>query len=205
MTILVDTELLDQKNSKKLHPSVRKQINDKFIELDECEKQGKAFVDGFLKKYHGIKFKGVTNNGDIDLFKFEVNAGDRIIYTYGKNLPSVPKEHENSIVLIEYKTHDDQERGSKRFDHTANRKFSDLKDIINTPSKVNEIPNEPDSIEECYYIPANLLSEDHFKAYVFEDDDFAQYSPEEIDKYLLFAKHGEIEPPARRFRANRAL
>ena len=39
MTILVDTELLDQKNSKKLHPSVRKQINDKFIELDECEKQ----------------------------------------------------------------------------------------------------------------------------------------------------------------------
>ena len=188
VTILVDTELLDQKNSKKLHPSVRKQINDKFIELDECEKQGKAFVDGFLKKYHGIKFKGVTNNGDIDLFKFEVNAGDRIIYTYGKNLPSVPKEHENSIVLIEYKTHDDQERGSKRFDHTANRKFSDLKDTINTPSKVNEIPNEPDSIEECYYIPANLLSEDHFKAYVFEDDDFAQYSPEEIDKYLLLSE-----------------
>ena len=23
--------------------------------------------------------------------------------------------------------------------------------------------------------------------------------------YVLFAKHGEIEPPARRFRANRAL
>jgi SpoVK/Ycf46/Vps4 family AAA+-type ATPase len=123
---------------------------EKFIKSIPREK--KEYIERFLLKFkeeldntdQGIfgtsrgsqtkEFQGTDN-----LFEFRVSDGERIIFTYNNMLANLRDGEESGIFLIEYVSHDDQNRRAKEY---AGEELANFEKVL------NKIDFEPNRIEE---------------------------------------------------------
>lgn len=48
------------------------------------------------------------------IYKFRLNIGDRILFAYGKDINNIRPQYENSIIFLDYRTHDKQTENINR-------------------------------------------------------------------------------------------
>lgn len=73
----------------------------------------------FARGYSVRKFEGLRHNKRI--FKFRVNKGDRILFTFGRDVEGLRESFCQSIIFIDYCTHDEQEYIAKNKELTPQR------------------------------------------------------------------------------------
>lgn len=178
--LVLDTLLNQAKDEQIISPYVLKSLYNEYEELAKREKEGYSSLIEYINKNDGKKFKGI----DSKIFKFRLNGGDRILYTYGKHLPCLQRE-KDSLVLLGYSKHDDQEFCAKHFQFTKSHEFEYLKNIVEKLKNIS-YDNEELSENDLYAI-ASLIATDCFKGYAYTDEELCQFSPEEIEKHLLLS------------------
>lgn len=192
MSILVSDSLIRQTSKK--NKITTKTINSIYKEMDNLraiEKNGHNTIIEYLKKQNGKKLKGVKRYNNI--FKYRLNSGDRILYTYANNIKKIrDDEHKNDLVILKYAKHDEQ--GDIKLSDLAklNTTLSvekyleyniDKKDIIDM-----EIQGEEELDDICF---GDFESFHSF--YVIDEKDSNIYSSEELDVYLTNEQNDIVE------------
>jgi len=112
------SQLQDLNLSKKAYDSIREEIN----LLSKFDSSTNLF--SYLKNQNAKKLQGHAHQ-----FKYRMNRGDRIFFTYGKYIKDVPENYKEAIFIYGYSTHENQD-----------------KEII--PEYDNSTPYQPARIEE---------------------------------------------------------
>ena len=130
MKILVlDTLIKQSSDSQQVSKEALGRIFDEYKTLASLEKQGKTAIDAYLSSQNGKKL----NNSSIkNIFKYRLNAGDRILYTYGKYLPYIRDDDKDSMVLLGYAKHDDQSFFAQNKDFAKNHFYKELRKLVST-------------------------------------------------------------------------
>src|SRR5690554_1804267 len=101
-------ELYYSDKFKKSIPLEKKNtIDNLIIKLKKQLKESSEGIFGTFRKSQTVKFAGTDK-----IFKFRVNDGDRIIFTYTSFLENC-RPDEEGIYLIKYVSHDKQDRIAK--------------------------------------------------------------------------------------------
>lgn len=192
MSILVSDSLIRQTSKK--NKITTKTINSIYREMDNLraiEKSGHNSMREYLKKQNGKKLKGVKRYNNI--FKYRLNSGDRILYTYADNISKIrDDEHKNDLVILKYAKHDDQgdiklsdlEKLNKTLSVEAYLEYNiEQKDIIDMG-----IEGEEELDEICF---GDFESFHSF--YVIDEKDPNLYSSEELDVYLTNEQNDIVE------------
>ena len=183
MKILVLDILIKQgKDSHQISKSVLERIFQEYQRLAELEDGGAKAIKAYLKDHNGKKMAGSEVN---NIFKYQLNAGDRILYTYGKTLPYIREEDRDSLVLLGYAKHDDQGFFAKNKDFAGNHYYQSIKKII---SSIEELKVEGEQFTPEDLIEINdILSGDYIQGHtlsVVPDSVLATTELENLDKYL---------------------
>lgn len=186
-TIILDSIFRNYDNNyeldipKEVLPRLFKELQ----RLEEMERSGQNSVEEYIKNHHGIKMKGTDK-----IFKYELTDGDRMLYTYSKDLPWLSCRVENSIVLLRYSKHDDQGAVAKKFNLKKERGYKYIKELIEDMSdlKIDAVNKSDISIED-YVALADILNSDDYtawhKIYVITDDlDYSTLTLDEMDVFL---------------------
>lgn len=139
----------DQSQSEKAFEA----ICDEMKHLQNINESEDVSLFEYLKNQNGKKLKGHEHQ-----FKYRMNSGDRIFYTYGKFIPNVPRELENSIFIYAYSKHDDQDKQK-------------IPQYTRGPEPVTDEDNEELNIDEKVCFEAfdfNYISKHSF--YVFDEN-----------------------------------
>lgn len=134
--------------------------------LQDISESEEISLFAYLKNQNGKKLKGHEHQ-----FKYRMNSGDRIFYTYGKFIPNVPDEYVDSIFIYAYSKHDDQDK-------------QNIPQYTHEPEPVTESDNMELDIDEKVYFEDfdfNYISQHSF--YVF-DEDFMPENLGDSDVYL---------------------
>ena len=156
-----------------------------FHRLDEMERSGQNSVEEYIKNHHGIKMKGTDK-----IFKYELTDGDRMLYTYSKDLPWLSCRVENSIVLLRYSKHDNQGDAARKFDLKKERGYKYIKEVVENMTDLDiDVVNNSDISIEDYVALADILNSDDYtawhKVYVIADDlDYSTLTLDEMDVFL---------------------
>lgn len=168
-------------SKSKIHPDTIDRIYQEYRNLAELEKQGENSINNYLNNQNGKKMKGAEN-----IFKYKLNAGDRILYTYGKNLPYVKQEDADSIVLLGYSNHDAQGLLARNKNFKLRQNYKKVSDIVAILDELNiqNISEAGIDIEDINTIAQLLLDpksyENHIK-YVVSDEDWKTKKIEELN------------------------
>lgn len=139
----------DQSQSEKAFEAICAEIK----HLQDINESEDTSLFAYLKNQNGKKLKGHEHQ-----FKYRMNSGDRIFYTYGKYIPNVPEEYENSIFIYAYSKHDDQDKQK-------------IPDYSREPEPVTDEDNAELNIDEKVCFEAfdfNYISQHSF--YVFDEN-----------------------------------
>jgi len=90
----------DNSQSEKAYNAICEEIE----HLKERGEDGKSLFS-YLKNQNGKKLKGHEHQ-----FKYRMNKGDRIFFTYGKYIPNTPPKYKEAIFIYAYSKHDDQDK-----------------------------------------------------------------------------------------------
>ena len=186
MRVLVLDTLLEQANNgnRRMPADVLPRIYKEYRKLAELEKEGyNAIYEYLTKNNNGKHMKGVS---DITIFKYDLTDGDRILYTYGKELPFLQKE-KDSLVLLGYSNHDRQGSIAKRVDFkNESHEFAYLANVV---KNLNCVSPETESLseEELRDIASFLLAES-FTGYAYSDEELCQFSIDEIENHLYLSE-----------------
>ena len=93
MKILIIEHLIQQTQSKnKISRETVRRIYKEFDTLSTRNQEGQDNLRNYLNKRNGKQLKGSEN-----IFKYRLDDGDRILYTYGKYLDYLRSGDEDSI------------------------------------------------------------------------------------------------------------
>ncbi|WP_078544715.1 UvrD-helicase domain-containing protein [Litchfieldia alkalitelluris] len=173
---------------------------EKFFKSVPGEKQGlvnervKAFVKelseknynykSVLKGYSSRKVESLQNN----ILKFPVGS-DRVLYTYGSELPFIGKEYHHCIVLLEYSNHDKQIRTARNREFTKQR-VVDYKMIEESENNENTV--EKQLVNLSYEDSIVRIFEVEELEKVFGDSEYFYHLNEEQTKIVKLKDKGEF-------------
>lgn len=142
----------------------------------------------YLNKNNGKQLKG---SGD-HVWKYRLNDGDRILYTWGKYLPYLQEEDRDSLVLLAYAVHDNQGREGKKLPERQH--YEDAREILRQRS---EFTAEDVTSQEDYQAFCDLTFEASYRAnhaiYIASDEDFATLDLKNLDIKLSQTQSDIIE------------
>ena len=185
MRVLVSDTLLKQANeaNRRMPADVLPRIYKEYRTLAKLEKEGyNALYEYLTQNNNGKHMQGATG---ITIFKYDLTKGDRILYTYGKELPFLQKE-KDSLVLLGYSNHDYQGVVAQRTDYRKSQDFAYLSAVV---ANLNSVSAEDEELpeEELYEIASFLLSES-FTGYAYTDEELCQFSADEIERHLYLSE-----------------
>lgn len=123
MKILIIEHLIRQTKSKnKISRETVRRIYKEFDTLSIQNQEGQDNLRNYLNKQNGKQLKGSEH-----IFKYRLDDGDRILYTYGKYLDYLRSGDEDSMVLLAYSKHDDQDKYRSL---PQKQNYKDVRDII---------------------------------------------------------------------------
>ena len=143
-------------------------ICDEIKHLREIGESNDNSLFAYLKNQNGKKLKGKGNEHQ---FKYRMNKGDRIFYTYGEYIPNVPDEYKDSIFIYAYSKHEEQDKQK-------------IPEYTHEPELVTDEDNLELNIDENVYFEAfdfNYISQHSF--FVFDENCMPQ-TLAESDVYL---------------------
>ena len=111
-------------------PREKRDHVNKVLQKLKCELQeSDQGIFGTSRRSQTRKFEGAKS-----LFKFRVNDAERIIFTYNDKIKNIRENENRGIYLIEYVSHDSQNRISKTKDHENIMNY----DLWSEENKLNE-------------------------------------------------------------------
>jgi len=135
------------------------------------------------KGFWGKKLKGTKN-----IFKFRLNSGDRILFTYADQLEIPRRNFINSIILLEYCKHDDQGRIGRSID-TDNIKLLEYDLEINKNEFVDESYDQ--NLDKKYYDYSFDLNSSI--SYVVDDKTYSNLLDNSNDKFLFYLNDAQYD------------
>ena len=180
---LLKKEISKEDISKK---EVIKSIYNEYETFADLEKQGKNTIAAYLRKQNGKAMQGAEN-----IWKYRLNDGDRILYTYGKYLKYLRTEDADSLVLLSYAHHDKQgliAKNKKFFDPHDYTSVTEITNMMKTLDiNLQALEEEGFAIEDLYTITQILFDQatiqDHV-IYVATDETLANTSSKNLDVLL---------------------
>ncbi len=136
-------------------------------------------LSSYLKMNNGKGLKGGADH----IWKYQLNDGDRILYTWGKYLPYLRTEDKDALVLLAYATHDKQGLAGKSM--PSKQKYRDAKKILKPSTEFSEedIKSPEDWETFCGSIFENSYQANH-AIYVADSETLAQTEIEYLDVKL---------------------
>ncbi|GFR36593.1 UvrD-helicase domain-containing protein [Thermobrachium celere] len=95
--------LINEKMLKKIRNETNKKKINKIFEYAYEIRDN--FYNEIRKGTYIRKIKGINAN----IYKFRLNIGDRVLFIHGSDIDGIREEYRNSILLLDYCNHDDQE------------------------------------------------------------------------------------------------
>ena len=179
--VLVLDNLINQTRDRHLSSIIRDQIFKELSTLADIEKDEYS-LKAYLHNHNGKPMQGSEH-----VFKYQLTAGDRILYTLGKYLPYVRREDADSIVLIGYSRHDNQGDEARSFSFSENQRYAYLSDLIRDLKEVG-LDEEGFSDADLIAIADIIISPDYSRwhtVYVVRDDDYNDLSPDRMEVSLV--------------------
>lgn len=149
---------------------------------NELFQNQRKFID-LPKGFWGKKLRGSKN-----IFKFRLNSGDRILFTYSDQLEIHRSNFINSIILLEYCKHDDQGRIGRSID-TDNIKLSEYDLEINKNEFVDESYDQ--NLDKKYYDYSIDLNSSI--SYLVDDKTYSNLLDNSNDKFLFYLNDAQYE------------
>ncbi|MDO4487259.1 MAG: AAA family ATPase [Bacillota bacterium] len=184
MQILVLDILIKQtQNTQQISKDALERIFREYERFAELEEEGSSAINAYLMSHNGKKMAGsqVSN-----IFKYRLDGGDRILYTYGKYLSYIREEDKDSLILLGYAKHDDQGFFAKNTDFRGNHYYEKNKEILSKINELKVVGTEEFTVEELIEI-AGIISKDFIKGHslsVVPDENLGDIDIEDFDKYL---------------------
>ena len=141
-------------------------------------------IQSYLISHNGKKLKGTEN-----IWKYRLNDGDRILYTYGRYLPYISEAESGTLVLLGYAKHDDQGFFGKKHDFENEKNYTDVADYIKEWHESLHDLTDANTIEELVpedlYVIADIMSSQFItkhSAYIVSEELLANATTEELDE-----------------------
>lgn len=170
MRIFYSDLLKKQISKRKDSARLAKSIKAEFDTIVQQETNSHQDLLGYLKSQNSKKLKGATKN----TFKYRLSDGDRILYTYGRELEYLKDSYPGAMVILAYAIHDRQGREGKR------HKYGNFSEEITHQDMIDWNLDSEKSIEEIY--DANYTK--MHRLYVYDNDNIPEYIFEDGDVLL---------------------
>ncbi len=140
----------------------------------------------YLNMNNGKSMKG----GGEHVWKYQLNDGDRILYTWGKYLSYLQDEDKDSLVLLAYAVHDKQGLAGQKL--PAEQHYEDAREILKKRSEFTEADIKS---QEDYNAFCDIVFDVPYQAnhviYVVSDENLATLDLRNLD-FKLSKKQSEI-------------
>ena len=140
----------------------------------------------YLNMNNGKSMKG----GGEHVWKYRLNDGDRILYTWGKYLSYLQDEDRDSLVLLAYAVHDKQGLAGQKL--PAEQHYEDAREILKKRSEFTDDDfNSQDDCEAFCDIVFDVPYQTNHVIYVVSDENLATLDLRNLD-FKLSKKQSEI-------------
>ena len=140
----------------------------------------------YLNMNNGKSMKG----GGEHVWKYQLNDGDRILYTWGKYLSYLQDEDKDSLVLLAYAVHDKQGLAGQKL--PAEQHYEDAREILKKRSEFTDDDfNSQDDCEAFCDIVFDVPYQTNHVIYVVSDENLATLDLRNLD-FKLSKKQSEI-------------
>lgn len=159
--VIRQTKLSKENGKKPISKEVLELIFNELENLVNIESEGGfQSLYAYLKMNNGKELKSAAEH----VWKYRLNDGDRILYTWGKYLPYLQGDDKESLVLIAFATHDDQGRAGKN--EPSEQHYEDAKVILKLRSQFTEDDFTNDGIvsPDNYDAICDIIFEDSYQA-----------------------------------------
>ena len=179
--IFYSDKLKKQISKRKDSRRIAEKINDELMTIVNCERESHQDLMQYLKSQNAKKLKGSYKN----TFKYRLSDGDRILYTYGRELDYLKDTFPDAMVILAYATHDKQGMVSG-YKNTAVRENITHQDMVDwelgTEQQIEEIFDINFANTHRFYVYDN----DNIPEFIFEDSDvlLSKTQANIIDTYL---------------------
>lgn len=159
-------------------------INDelsKIVSPDYCDS-----VQSYLISRNGKKMKGTEH-----IWKYRLNSGDRILYSYGRYLPNIKSAESNTLVLLGYAKHDDQGFFAKSHRFELEKEYIDVEKYVRELRETTGTENVCELAPEDLYTIAELLTPAYLSKhamYIVTGEMIADLSSDELDENPLLSE-----------------
>ena len=183
------TNLLEKSGKHAVSMSVLTQVFKELETLVALERSGGAqSLKDYLRMKNGKEMKGSSAN----VWKYRLNGGDRILYTWGSYLPYLEEGDKNSLVLLAYAVHDDQGRVGKKL--PGQQRYEEAENILNAWSEFSDealmSQENLDALFECVF---DTSYQANHVVYVVSDDNLANLDLKNLDFKLSKKQSAIIE------------
>lgn len=149
---------------------------------------GVQSLKDYLNKNNGKPLKG----GGEHVWKYRLNDGDRILYTWGKYLSYLREEDQDALVLLAYAVHDDQGRAGQKL--PTEQHYEDAREIL---KRLSEFTEADLATPEDYNAFCELVFDVPYQAnhviYVVSDENLATLDLRNLDFKLSKKQSAIIE------------
>lgn len=185
--VIRKTNLLGDYGKTPVSKEVLDRIFNELENLVKISEEGDVqSLSSYLKMNNGKELKGGADH----IWKYQLNDGDRILYTWGKYLPYLRTEDKDALVLLAYATHDKQGLAGKNM--PPKQKYVEAKELLRTRTEftVEDIKSPEDWEAFCELIFENSFQANH-AIYIADSETLAKTDIEYLDVELT-PKQGDI-------------
>lgn len=190
MKIIILDTLLKQQENREIATQSMQRIDKELHNFADIVDEGHSAILEYLTQGNdGKPFRGVNfSAGRVRVYKYDLTKGDRLLYTYGKYLSYLAEEDQDSIVLISYSKHDNQEDEAKTQNFMFPHQYIDVKEYIMNSDILNEPGEKTKLTDEEWYSIANVLLSVGFKGYSMSEEEMKKLTPNDIERMMLLSK-----------------
>lgn len=177
----------DTFHGKKEDCLITKAILNEYDKLFEAREQDS--LQSYLTMNGGKKMKGAEH-----IWKYRLNGGARILYTYGKYIPFIRATEAEAIVLLDYVTqHDEQGREAKALNLNEYHDCEEISELHELLHRILENPEEA-SDDDIEAASAMLRSDYETTISVYDEDKHADIENiDELEAYLTKEQYDCVE------------
>lgn len=181
------TNLFGEYGKHAVSKEVLTQIFAELQNLVDLERDGGIqSLKDYLNKNNGKSMKG----GGEHVWKYRLNDGDRILYTWGKYLSYLQDEDRDSLVLLAYAVHDKQGMAGQKL--PAEQHYEDAREILKKRSEFTDDDfNSQEDCEAFCDIVFDVPYQANHVIYVVSDENLATLDLRNLD-FKLSEKQSEI-------------
>lgn len=180
MRIIVLDTLINQTKDVGLPAHTVKSIFSEFQRLKELESDENS-LQAYLLKQNGKKMQGAQY-----IFKYRLNDGDRILYTYSEHLPWLKAETENSMVLLRYSKHDNQGEDAKKINREKRTGYYPINEVADSLAEMgfDESDIRPEDIDAWRELFTESFHNHHLAYVISDDNEYNSLSADEKEVIL---------------------